>query len=231
MSILKVKANGTYKQMPDQMVLDFNLSYLEKNYEDAVKLSAIKVEDFIDWLLKNGIKKEEYHTLGFHIEESYKNVDTGKVDEFNRKVTKRVLEGYRYTQSIEVKIDFNLDLLRGLMLDISNMSFPPRLSLNFAIKDMENAKSLALKDAYEKCKEKAKILADISNKKIVDCVEINLHVDSNYQVYECNSVMKARNSLETMEASVDNNFFDYKKIINPEEIVVTDSVVTIWEIN
>ena len=231
MSVLKVKANGTYKQMPDQMILNFSFNYLENSYEDSVKLSSIKVGDFIDFLLNNGIKKEEYHTLGFHIEESYKNVDTGKVDEFNRKVTKRELEGYRFTQNIEVKIDFNLDLLRDLMLDISRMSSYPRLSLNFAIKDMENAKTLALKDAFEKCKEKAKILANVSGKKINDCLEINYHVDSDYPVYECNSVMKARNSLETMENSMNNDFIDYNKIINPSEISVSDTIITIWEID
>lgn len=225
--IFKVKSTGKYSQMPDEMLLTFNFHYHYDTYEEAVEKSAIGVANFIDFLLNKGVKKEEYHTLGFRIQESYKEEPTDQTNRFGDPIMKKVMDGYIYTQVLKVNLDFDLDFLRDLMLDISKMETFPRLNLDFGIKDMEAAKAKALEDAFSQCEKKAIAMGKILKKESQICVEINHNVEENYSTAYVAKVA-AMNSLETVASASKTPSVDYKKIINPDEISVHETLITIW---
>lgn len=235
MSILKVQAEGRYSCKPDIMKMVFHFYLKEKTYEETLKRGTLKVQEFIDYLLSKGFSSENYKTLGLNIKENYISESTGKKDFYGRVITEKKLDGYVYSQDLTLESNLDLDLLKVLMTEISKMENYPMLNLYFDIKDKEYAKTEALKDAYNQCKKKAEMLSDISGKKIKDCIEINYNVDTDYRMGANYGAMKcsinAEESLNTICNSIDNNFVDYKKLINPENIITHDSIITIWELD
>lgn len=223
MSILKVNATGKIEKKPDEMILTFRFSKTLKAYDEVVKEGTKIVNKFITFLNSKEIDKSKYNTSGFNVREEYKYVERVGTN-------KRVLDGYTYSQVLEVKMDIDLNFLKTLMNEVSSMNDYPNLNVRFGLKNYEEAKKEALKEAFITCKEKANILAEISNKEIEDCIEINYGVKEDYVIganaVNCEMAMFSKNSSRSMK----ENSIDYENIINPDDITITESIITIWKL-
>ena len=80
----------------------------------VVKEGTKIVNKFINFLNSKEIDKSKYNTSGFNVREEYKYVERVGTN-------KRVLDGYTYSQVLEVKMDIDLNFLKTLMNEVKKI--------------------------------------------------------------------------------------------------------------
>ena len=213
--IVEGKANRFFK--PDRVCLDINFYTLTKTYEEALEKGTANVEDFILGVLeKLGFNKEELKTRSFKVrEETEYNVDTKKHE----------FKGFSYSQMAKLEMDYDMNRLGEFMEQVTKIQNPPRYQISFGIKNMAQAKSLVMADAYAKAEEKAKMIALAAGKKLKDCIKVDFRpfeerVISNSRMGEA-GFSKAMMAEERASARIEN-------IFTPEDVEVTETLYCLW---
>lgn len=213
--IVEGKAKRFFK--PDKVCININFYTLTKTYNEALDKGTTDVEIFVkDVFEKLGFNKEELKTRSFNVrEETDYNVDTKKYE----------FSGFSYSQAAKFSFDYDIKRLSEFMEAVSKLNNPPRYQISFDIKNMEQAKSLVMADAYAKAEEKAKMIALAAGKKLKECIKVDFrpfeeYVTSNSRmggdVYE-REMFKQANVSERIQ----NTFA-------PEDVEVTETLYCLW---
>ncbi len=156
---ISVSGDGSAVVDPDQVTLTVSIQKDGRVSSEIQSYINSKVTDVLQILNKYNIDEKNTKTASLSISPRYSYVDR-----------KRIFDGYTGTQSLTVKIDYDITkqtndaekiideivLLEDVL--ISNVSF--------ALKDKTFAADLAREQAYKSAEQKAKQLADLSGVKL-----------------------------------------------------------------
>ena len=115
--------------------------------------------------------------------------------------------------------------LSEFMDEVTKLENPPRYQISFGIKNMVQAKSLVMADAYAKAEEKAKMIALAAGKKLKDCIKVDFRpfeerVTSNSKMGDT-MFEKAAFAADKVSERIEN-------IFTPEDVEVTETLYCLW---
>lgn len=211
-----VEGKGSSYVKPNMVIININFVYKEKNYEDALKMGTRNVQLFIDEVLSsNGFNKEDMKTRSYVIREETKyNSVTGNYD-FN---------GYSFTQSAVLKIDYNIELMANFMNMISKLNNPPFCNVKFGVKDENTERKKILSIAYKDAESQAMAIAEAAGKNLKYCAKVDFKsFTTNYisnSGFESDK-MYAKSSAVSIQETIVNTF-------TPEDIEISEKLYCLW---
>jgi len=207
------KANLLVPADTTKIVLD--LEGKASSYEETIKLSAKVLNNMKEELEKIGFDKKDIKSTNYHIDihyESYKDIDGNY---------KRKQYGYEYEQTIKFTFLNDNKLLAKVLSTLANLVSAPSIHIYYIASNTEEVKNKLLEEAIIDATNKAKVIANASNVKLGDLV----NVDYSYQEVEFVSRM-------CLDASscMDSTSSDYEMDISPDDISCSDHVTILYEI-
>lgn len=215
--IITVTGKGKISLPPDIIQINISLEVIRETYEDTMDGSAGAVSMLRDVLRTEGFEKEDINTISFNVDleyESYKERDTWK---------KRFV-GYRCNHGLKIEFLSDSKRLSKIISLISRCNINLEFSIQYKIKDMEEAKNQLLAKAVADSKTKAEILTKAAGVKLGKVVNINYswgEINIYSEPVKYDKAILCEESTCSYENSVD---------INPEDIDISDTVTVVWEI-
>jgi uncharacterized protein YggE len=151
-----VGADGKFESAPDTAVIQFNVSVQEDTSQAAYQHASREVEQVRQVMHANGVDPKSAN-LGF---ESVQPV-------YDPKNPKQKVIGYRVTTNVTLKLkDFSK--IGPITQQLADANVSESQSLNYALENIDEAKSKAVEDAYRRARASADTLARASGRSIGD---------------------------------------------------------------
>ena len=214
---LKVKGMGRLSLKPDSIIIDLRIDTVDKDYGKAMKESSIKLESLYKQTEQVGLDKNSVKMNDFSVNSRYEN----KKDADGNYI--KVFSGFCVTHQLKIEFANDMTVLNKLLYVLSQGKTECDLNISFTVKDKESPKSQLLKAAVKDAGDKANVIASAAGKTLKDIVSID------YGAEGINLISPTRfNVREAMVrgAYADNGCAD----INPDDIVLSDTVTIEWEI-
>lgn len=201
--ILKVKGFGEVAVKPEEIAVCLTISKVDKNIQSAISGVELEKRTVIKDALSVGLKKENIIFSGYNVRQEYEYVQN-----------MRKYRGFKVTEIVEIKFDFDTNLLGNLIQTISS-HIAPVLSVHF-LADRKNYEDLLLEKAVKDAESKAKILAKASKTKLKGIKNIFYGVNDEATV-----------SYRQTEGALRSASFNDMSV---DDIEFSESVVVEWEI-
>lgn len=197
---------------PDQVMINLNFNYKNKNYDKLLKEATSEINDFIKEILnKYNLKNTDLKTTNFVIK---------KENKYNEKTNTYEFDTYSYNQSTNITFMYSNTILPNIINDISKLSNAPSYSIIFDIKNKDKYRNKLIKKAFENAREKAEIISLSANKTLKDCIKTDFkEINDIYREKSFNSIVEAK------MLNLSNQIFEN---ITPEDIKLTEKIYTIW---
>ncbi len=132
---------------PDTASISFSMTRKSKNLSEATDSVNERISGLISTLKQDGVKESDIKTTGYNVNPQYIYTDR-----------QRQFDGYRVTQSIQVKIR-DLDNVSTVVTKIGQLEVDNVSGLSFFIDDDEKIREDLREDAIKDAKKKASKLA------------------------------------------------------------------------
>lgn len=208
-----ITGNSKREYMPDETEIKFTFNQKSKSYEEVLDAGTKSVEEYLNFLLGLGYKKEDFRTENMRVSED---------KEYNGTTKKYETIGFVFSQTINLRFDYDIKKLANLMEMTSKLDNAPLYTVSFDVKNKDKIKYELYTDAVTDAKNQAEILARASGMKLVCPVSVS--TDLNMINYECYSETRfdgARLCKTSASNSIQNTF-------TPENVVVESSLKVIW---
>jgi uncharacterized protein len=147
-----VGADGKFEANPDTAQLQFNISAQEATSREAYDRASKAAEQVRQILRSNSIEPKLAEIGYFSLQPVY-----------DFKTAKRKLVAYRVNANVSLKLkDFSK--IAPIVQQLADTDVTENQSLNYALQDMDLAKSKAIEDAYRRARESAEALARSSGR-------------------------------------------------------------------
>jgi len=147
-----VGADGKYESAPDTAVLQFNVATQEETSQGAYQHAAKDVEAVRQVLRANGIEPKAANIGFFSVQPMY-----------DLKSPKQKVIGYRVTADVTLKLkDFSK--IGPITEQLAEANVSERLTLNYTLENIDEAKNKAVEDAYRRARNSAETLARASGR-------------------------------------------------------------------
>ena len=147
-----VGVDGKYEAAPDTAFIQFNLSVQEESAQAAYQHASKEAEQMRQILHANGIEPKSAN-LGFF---SIQPV-------FDWKTAKRKLIGYQVTTDVTLKLK-DFAKVGPITQQLADANVSETQTVNYALDNMDDAKSKAVEDAYRRARASADTLARASGR-------------------------------------------------------------------
>lgn len=215
--IITVTGKGKISLPPDTIIINISLETVRDTYEATMDASADAVSLLRDALKSEDFEKEDIKTKRFNVDleyESYKERDNWK---------KRFI-GYKCNHDLKIEFLSDSKRLAKILSLIARCLINPEFSIQYKIKDMEDAKNQLLAKAVADSKAKAEILTKAAGVKLGKVVNINYswgEINIYSEPVNYDRAILCEESACSYESSLD---------IEPEDLDITDTVTVTWEI-
>jgi len=147
-----VGADGKFEANPDTAQLQFNISAQEATSREAYDRASKAAEQVRQILRSNSIEPKLAEIGYFSLQPVY-----------DFKTAKRKLVAYRVNANVSLQLkDFSK--IAPIVQQLADTDVTENQSLNYALQDMNVAKSKAVEDAYRRARESAEALARSSGR-------------------------------------------------------------------
>jgi len=214
---IHIRGTGYAEQTPDQVILSLTLTAQNKEYSAAMKIGSQQVEILREAIVEAGFKPEELKTINFAVNSIYENEE---IRDSNYKKTQKVFVGFECRHDLRLTFDFDNEKLNKAVDTIAASLSQPKISISFAIKDLDAFSDKILKSAAKDAKRKAKILCTAAGVKLGKLLDINYSWDEiniRRDVRMCDALLAPPN---------EKSSFNFQ----PDEIKASDTVDFLWEI-
>lgn len=223
---MDIMVEGTGKRFyrPDEVEIDLNFYTKAGSYESALEDGTKDVQIFIEKILEQmQFSKEDLKTRSFRVYEE-------KRYDYEKKI--EIKYGFAYTQSATLKFDYDINVVAEFMEKVSKLKNPPKYTIGFSVKNLQQSKNEALADAYNMAKEKAEAIAKTAGKTLKECIK------TDFRAFE--ERVHSRSSLDGIFEEETANFgmrFQAKKmsaqdtitnIFTPEDIEISETLYCLW---
>ena len=130
-----VKGIGQMSVAPDLIELKLRLDTVDLNYEKAMEIASDALENLRNAIVSAGHDKKELKTSQFNIGS---DVHRYKDDD----VWKEQFMGYKCTQNLKLKFDYDLQTLKKTIGEIAKSDSKPDIKLFFTVKEPNVIKEL-----------------------------------------------------------------------------------------
>ena len=207
---IHIRGIGHAAQVPDLAVVSLTLTAQNVEYSAAIKIAAQQVEMLREAIVEAGFNADDLKTTNFNVRTLYENED-------NPKRSGQIFIGFECRHDLKLTFDFDNAKLNRAVDTIAKCLAQPKISIAFTIKDSDALNDKLLKSAAKDAKRKAKVLCAASGVKLGRLVDINYSWDE----------FRARETIVCGECTtVEENTFDFR----PEEVIASESVDFLWEI-
>lgn len=212
---ITVKGTGKVSVKPDLIIVTMNLESQQYDYDKTIERAAESIKALQDAIQSAGFDKKDLKTTSFNIRthyESYRDKDNNYNSRF---------DGYLCEQGLKLEFDFNTEVMSKVLTAIAKVSVDPKLNIQFSVKDKAAVSEELLISATENAKRKAEILTKASGVILGDLINIDYNWGELHLYSPTSYVMEDR-CMSLAES--------YAPDIEPDDIVVSDSVSFVWEI-
>ena len=211
---IHIKGTGHAAQIPDTVVLSLTLTAQNKEYSAAMKIGSQQIEMLRESIVSAGFKPKDLKTTNFDVRSIYENEE---LKDGNSKRYRQIFVGFECRHDLKLTFDLDNDKLNRALDTIAASLSQPKISIAFTVKDPNALTDKILRDAAKDARRKAKALCTASGVKLGKLLDINYSWDTS----------RVQETIVCGEcAPVAKNTFD----LQPEELVVSDSVDFLWEI-
>lgn len=214
---ITVKGIGNASARPDYVVISMALESTDKEYSKAMEHAAENITLLTETLVATGFEKEALKTTNFNVRTDYDSIrkKDGSYES--------VFRGYVVSHNLKIEFDFKADQLSKALSAIGSCTAHPQMSIAFTVKDPTAINEEMLRAATMNARRKAKILCEVSGKKLGDLLSIDynwgeLNIFSNTRYDMAEECMAAP---MMMAKSID---------FEPDDIDVSDTATFVWEI-
>ena len=216
---IRVTGKGKLSVKPDTIRLRLSMEGIYPEYDETLQKSSEIVEILKDLVEKQGYERKELKTLYFNIDteyESYQDRD---------KSWKRRFLGYKYVHRMKIEFPADNQRLGKMLYALAHCPLSPEFSIEYTVADPEASKNELLGKAVKDSMKKASVLADASDVKLGEIVNID------YSWGEIDFVSRPLQemSLRCCEPCVSDSE-SYDMDIEPDDIDITDTVTVVWSL-
>lgn len=215
MRTIEIEGQGKVKQSPDCIEISLTIETENKDYLETMRQSNFKTEILKNDLSAIGFDKDDLKTTNFFVDSRYDNVRTDKGE------NERVFRGYHATHNLILRFAFDSAKLSQVIACLSQSQAMPEFSIQFTVKDQNAYANKLLSSAVLDATNKAQILANASNVKLLNIQNIS-HTSSPIRPYSPTQ-FRTRMFMDSVSAPSPMN-------ITPDDIESTNNVKIIWEI-
>ena len=222
---IMVQGEGRKFYKPDEVLLSINFSLNDKSYEKVLEKGTKSVELFIGKILKKlNIDKENLKTRNFRISQNI---------HYDYQTNKQIDRGYDYIQSATLKMEYNMEKIAEFIEEVAQLDNPPKYNMTFSIKEQEEAKKEVMREAYNKAKEKAEIIAISGGKILKDCVKVDFRpfeekIYSNSRVSDLDLFENERASVDMYMKARQAATDIIQKTFTPEDVEIRETLYCLW---
>ena len=205
MRTIAVDGSSTIKVAPNKATVSISIT---KNSKEAANKNAAVMNKIQSALLGLTITEENIQTTNYSLYPIY-----------DAKSNSREITGYSVTNEISVNID-NIALV-GIVIDTAINSGASNVdSIEFGLKDSQQYKEKALREAILDAKRKAEVVASTLGKNIVNVVSVNTN-NTYIETRNMNNAMYMKSSADMSASSP----------VQEGEINVRSNVSVVFEMN
>lgn len=214
-----VKGSGKLYFKPEEISISLTFGAKTLKYDETLELGTKSVEEFVENILPQiGLQKENLKTFNFNLKE---------VTRYDSKNSKYEFEGYKFMQKSELKFDFDISKMTKFIEIVSKLKNPPQYTFAFNVKDVENCKNLAIKNAFEAAKNKAFAIAFAAGKQLGDCLKVDFQpfsqsLTSETTIGSSDIMFKASMERSSIADSLEKTFV-------PEDVAISETVYCLWK--
>ena len=221
---IMVEGTGIRYYKPDEVEINLNFYTKTGTYESALEDGTRDVEIFIENILKQmQFSKEDLKTRSFRVYEE-------KRYDYEKKI--EIKYGFAYTQSATLKFDYDINVVAEFLERVSKLKNPPKYTIGFSVKNIQQSKNEALTDAYNMAKEKAEAIAKSAGKILKECIKTDFRAFEE-RVYSRSSVNgifeEEKESLgvrfKAKEISAQDTITN---IFTPEDVEIRETLYCLW---
>ncbi len=226
-----VKGEAHREFAPDQIIASVNFNTHAASYDEALQKGVERVKEYLQFIADNtDFTFEDFKTSTYNIHEEFhtNRIDPKTEADLSKNLTKRVSDGFFFTQYAALEFEFNKERLAKLLVLTSKTDGAPRFHINFTLKDPKSCERDLLADAFKDAKLKAETLASAAGKHLRDCVRVDIDMPPHHEpMYEGTMMRKSAfrgsaNEIEEEIRNIDDTF-------RPDDIPVHKIINCIWE--
>ena len=216
MRTIRVTGKGQIKLRPDTTRIAITLEGIYHEYSEALQHSAQDTESLRDILSNFGFERSELRTLNFKVDVENEGYNKGGF-------YKQRFLGYKFLHQMKVEFESDNERLGKILYALAHCPVNPKLRLSYTLKDQETAKNELLGKAVTDAKKKAAVLTQAAGVELKDIQSIDYswgQIDFEVRPMNCDMLTEDK---PLRAGSYDVN-------IEPHDIVVSDTVTVVWEI-
>ena len=215
--IITVTGKGKINLPPDNICVNLSFEIIRDTYEETMEASKKALDMLRDVLKQEGFDRKDIKTKQIMVDvefDSYKDHD----------LWKKKFAGYK--RQHDLKIEFSTDgkKLSRILILLAICPICLNFSIQYTIKDLEQAKNQLLEKAVLDSRNKAEILTKASGVRLGKVNSINYSWEEIMVFSE--PVKYSRESICEQAIFCTENNLD----IEPEDLELTDIVTVVWEI-
>lgn len=214
---ITVKGIGRATAKPDTVVISMSLDSRAMDYDKAMEIASVNIQDINRTLVDTGFEKDAVKTTNFNVRTDYSSVKDRNGNYHQE------FRGYVVSHNLKLEFDFDVKRLSQALCAIARCQSHPQLSISFVVKDAAAVNEEMLRSATANARKKAEILCDASGVELGKLLsidynwgELNVYSDTKYSLAE--DCLAA----PMMAGSID---------IEPDDIDVSDTATFVWEID
>lgn len=221
---IMVEGTGIRYYKPDEVEINLNFYTKTGTYESALEDGTRDVEIFIENILKQmQFSKEDLKTRSFRVYEE-------KRYDYEKKI--EIKYGFAYTQSATLKFDYDINVVAEFLERVSKLKNPPKYTIGFSVKNIQQSKNEALTDAYNMAKEKAEAIAKSAGKILKECIKTDFRAfeERVYSRSSVNGIFEEEKEnlgvrFKAKEISAQDTITN---IFTPEDVEIRETLYCLW---
>ncbi len=214
---IKVTGKGNLSVKPDMIRLIMTIEGMQKEYDKAVAQSAAMTDELKDLFAKLDFERDELKTLGFNVNAEY---------EKDKNLKKRFV-GYKFVHRIKVEFPADNEILGRVLYALGHAAVCPEFRIEYTVAEPEKCKNELLENAITDSKLKADVLTKAAGVTLGNIVTIDYAwAETDFVSRPVEHLMLAKSYMRCDEGEGNSYNID----INPDDIIVTDNVTVVWEI-
>ncbi|SFG15685.1 SIMPL domain-containing protein [Pontibacter chinhatensis] len=210
---LQITGRGKLSVSPDIVILSFDASAHEWEYEKTVDALNNKVESLRAILESVHVERKNLKTKDFSIR---------KETTWNKKTEKHEFNGFRATHHLELELPLDKHLLNRLLGQLAKQLDNLDFSIAFGVRDAVAQQQQLVLQAIAKAKENAQLIAEATG------VQLQEILDIDYSFREL-TIRSQRHDYRLYETDVVSTY-DAAPDFEPDDIDVSETITITWKI-
>lgn len=211
-----LRVAGVYitKEIPEMVELNLKVSYTNMDYSTCSDSLLIITGKVSDRFIENGITKEKIRIAGIALNENY-TYESGT----------RVKNGFVGNTKIEIRDSYSQNFVESIFKSIGSLEFTIDYNVSFSLSEpqKEKLRRLSLEKAIIDAKEKAELIAEQNNLKLVKINRVDFQDNAGFWDNEYDLAFEEELIPITRREDIYSNIE-----LNPKEISIVKTVQIEW---